>query len=183
MASVIFIRHSIPQIDPALPAREWSLSPAGHDAAQRLSARLAGRNVGAVISSDEIKARQTAAALAAPRGLTVEVDNGLREHERQSVGFLGRERFEAGIAAVFAHPGTRAFGEESADDVFDRFSAAVQHAAMRRGESDGDIAVITHGTALCIFLSRHAGIDPLPFWKSMTLPMAVLLEDHAVTIL
>ncbi|UXN74300.1 histidine phosphatase family protein [Devosia sp. A8/3-2] len=66
MAKLIFIRHSAPLIDPALPARDWVLSAEGHAAATSLADRLVGHGIGAVISSDEPKDRQTAEAIASP---------------------------------------------------------------------------------------------------------------------
>lgn len=181
MTGLIFIRHSMPAIDPARPAREWELSAQGVAAAQAMAVRLAAVPVSAIVSSTETKARQTAAALAQPRGLHVQDDADLREHERAGVGFLERPQFEAGVANVFAHPGQRVFGEESADEVFDRFAAALERAGSQNPGTN--VMLVTHGTALCIYLARIVGVDPVPFWQALTMPMAVQLDGVRLTIL
>ena len=40
-----------------------------------------------------------------------------------------------------------------------------------------DIIAVTHGTILTIYLNRTLGIDPLPFWKALATPAAVILES------
>ncbi|KFC68791.1 phosphoglycerate mutase [Devosia sp. LC5] len=180
MGKLILIRHSAPLIDPAVPARDWMLSTEGQAASVTLAERLANHGIGAVISSDEPKACQTAEAIAATLQLPLEVDRDLREHERANVGFLPRLEFEAGIARFFAHPGELVFGEETADQVFLRFSAAVERSM---GQNRGTIALLTHGTALTLYLARTTGIAPLPFWRALTLPMAIAVEGRALTVL
>lgn len=180
MTKLILIRHSAPQIDPALPARDWLLSAEGHAAATALAERLAGHGIGKIISSDEPKARQTAEAVASTLNLPLALDRDLREHERANVGYLPRPDFEASIARFFAQPEQLAFGEETADQVFARFSAAVERGA---GPNRGTIALVTHGTALTLYLARTIGIAPLPFWHSLTLPMAIAIEGGVLSIL
>jgi broad specificity phosphatase PhoE len=180
MAKLILIRHSIPLIDPARPARDWVLSAEGHAAAATLAERLVGHGIGAVVSSDEAKASQTAQALAARLQLPPALDRDLREHERASVGYLPRTQFEASIARFFAEPGVRVFGDEAADEVFSRFSAAVERSMAAK---TGNVALVTHGTALTLYLARTAGIDPLPFWRSLTLPMAIEVAGGSLTVL
>lgn len=180
MTKLILVRHSAPLIDPALPARDWVLSAEGQAAAAALAMRLVDRGIGAMISSDEPKARQTGEAIAAALQMPLALDKDLREHERVNVGYLPRSEFEAGIARFFARPGELTFGDETADQVFSRFSAAVKRGMERHG---GTLALVTHGTALTLYLARQTGIAPLPFWHSLTLPMAIELEDGAMTVL
>ena len=52
---IIFFRHSLPQIDPALPAREWHLSEEGQKRCRVLAERLASYNPQRIISSLEPK--------------------------------------------------------------------------------------------------------------------------------
>jgi len=180
MTKMIFIRHSTPLIDPAMPARDWVLSAEGHVAAAALADRLVRHGIGTVVSSDEPKARQTAEAIASTLRVPLALDRDLREHERANVGYLQRSEFEAGIASFFAQPEELAFGDETADQVFARFSAAVRRSAE---PNRGTIALVTHGTALTLYLARTTGIAPLPFWRSLTLPMAITVEDGSPTIL
>lgn len=180
MTKLILIRHSTPQIDQTVPARDWVLSAEGHAAAKALAARLTDYGVDAVISSDEPKARQTAEAIATTLQLPLELDRDLREHERTNTGYLPRPEFEAGIARFFAQPDELAFGEETAGQVFSRFSAAVERSMK---QSRGTVALVTHGTALTLYLARTTGIAPLPFWRSLTLPMAIALEAGSLNLI
>jgi hypothetical protein len=36
---------------------------------------------------------------------------------------------------------------------------------------------VTHGTVMALYLERRAGIEAIPFWKNMGIPMAVVLES------
>jgi broad specificity phosphatase PhoE len=179
MGRIILVRHSIPAIDPDRPACHWILSPEGVTAAEDLADRLGGFDLTRIVSSDEPKARQTAEIIARAHHWGLDLDPDLREQDRGAVGYLPRADFEAGIARVFASPGELVFGAETADQILARFHTAIaraQHANPGR-----DILAVTHGTALAIYLSRVAGIDPLSFWQTMTLPMAVLLEAGTVS--
>ena len=180
MAKLILVRHSIPLIDPARPARDWVLGAEGHAAATALAERLSGHGIGAVVSSDEPKARQTAQALTTRLQLPLALDRDLREHERASAGYLPRAEFEASIARFFAEPAELVFGDETADEVFLRFSAAV---GRSMAAETGNVALVTHGTALTLYLARMTGIDPLPFWRSLTLPMAIEVAGGSLTVL
>lgn len=180
MAKLIFVRHSAPMIDPEIPSCDWVLSTEGRAAAAALAGRLAGRTIGTVVSSDEPKARQTAEEIASALQLSVELDPGLREHHRASIGYLPRPEFEAGISRFFLQPEMLGFGEETADQVFSRFSVAVERSLER---SDADVVLVTHGTALTLYLARKTGISPLPFWRSLTMPMAMELEGATLAIL
>lgn len=180
MDRLIFIRHSIPAVDPERPAREWMLSPEGREEAEALAARLATLGIERIVSSTEAKARQTAEVIAQRLALPLAFDHDLREHDRTTAPFLPRHEFEVRIAAFFATPDRLVFGEEMADQVLARFEAAI---ARARASATGAVALVTHGTAMTLHLARHASIEPLAFWKSMTMPMAVLLEDGALTVL
>ena len=179
MGRITLVRHSIPAIDPATPARDWVLSSAGVTAAEDLAGRMDGFEMTAIVSSDEPKARQTAEILAHAHNWRLDCDPDLREHDRSTLGFLPRADFEAGIARLFANPGDLVFGSETADAVRTRFKAAVARA--HRANAGGDLLLVTHGTAMTLYLAQMAEIEPLSFWQAMTMPMAVLLDGGTVT--
>jgi broad specificity phosphatase PhoE len=78
---VLLIRHG--RSADVVPGSPESADPPLHDVgvlqAERLAARLGGKTVHAVYSSHLLRAQQTAAPLAAARGLTVEVHQELEE--------------------------------------------------------------------------------------------------------
>lgn len=173
----MLIRHAAPGIEPGAPATTWVLSNAGQQAAAALGNKLVGFGAAKLVSSSEPKALQTAQIIADRLAIPVEADYRLREHERASVGFLDRADFEAGIASIFDNPSAVTFGDESADAVHARLCAAIEDAQ----EENGDLtAVVTHGTAMSIYVSRLTGIVPMPFWQQLGMPVAVLIEDNRI---
>lgn len=120
---------------------------------------------------------QTAQIIADRIGSKIHIDVRLREHERSSVGFLERESFEAGITSIFDRPEEIAYGDESANAVYARFSAAIDDAVAR---SSGPVAAVTHGTAMTIYVSRLVGIAPMQFWAKLGMPAAIVIEDGVV---
>ena len=39
-----------------------------------------------------------------------------------------------------------------------------------------NLAVVTHGTVLSLYVTRMAGLEPVAFWKSLGLPSFVALS-------
>jgi phosphoribosyl-AMP cyclohydrolase len=174
MPHLILIRHANPQIDPQRPARDWPLSAEGRARCQALARRLACFEPQVVVSSVEPKALETAQIVAQCVGLDAETAAGLHEHERDNVAFTSREPFEAQVAAFFAQPHALVFGRESADAAHRRFSTAVQEVLARH--AGRNLAIVTHGTVLSLFVTRAAGLEPFPFWRSLGLPALAVLS-------
>ena len=180
MRRLILVRHAAPAQNPAIPAREWPLSPNGRADAERLAERLAPYAPTAIIASDETKAQQTTQPLADRLGLPVEIMPDLREHERRTVGYLDHDAFQATMARFFAEPDALVFGEETAQQALSRFSLAVERALA--SHLDGDVALFTHGTVLTLFAAEHGAGDPMTFWWHLNLPAWVVftLPDFAI---
>lgn len=184
MRRLILVRHAAPMKQPEVPAREWSLSPAGHADAARLAQLLAAyapAAITAIISSDELKARQTAQPLADRLGLPVAILAGLHEHERRAVGYLGDAAFQATMARLFAEPDTLVFGEETANQALARFTQAVRETLARH--PGGELALFTHGTVLSLFVAAHSENDPMTFWYHLQLPAWVVFTLPDFTLL
>src|SRR5687768_13026970 len=108
---VFLVRHSTPLVDPDAPSEEWGLSPEGMAGAERLANRLVGAEVelDLVVSSTERKARETATVIADRLGLQFQTGHGLHEHRRPWLG--SPEEFRRAVAASFARPSERPFGQ------------------------------------------------------------------------
>jgi broad specificity phosphatase PhoE len=178
--SIVLVRHGKPEIEDGVPSADWKLSAQGRDAAAALGERLREFRFAQIASSPEPKAIGTAEAVASRLGLQVAIDEGLAEHARRSVGFLPRKEVEDGIAALFAHPDRLVFGDETADACFARFQQALER---QRVEGTDDIIVVTHGTILSIYVSRICGIDPMPFWRGLALPTAIVLTGAQMHVI
>src|SRR5579859_2379188 len=179
MRRLILVRHAAPAVQPDLPARDWPLSADGRIQAERLATRLTSLYTPAVVfSSPERKAFETAGLIACAFGLKVERVADLREHDRGGAGYLGADAFAAAITRFFARPEELVFGRETAAQAGARFAAAVRELSART--PDRDILLVTHGTVLTLYAAAVAGIEPLPFWRGLGMPAAVVLSlpDH-----
>jgi broad specificity phosphatase PhoE len=174
VGQLILARHALPEIDPDRPARTWALSEAGRLSCIALAEKLAAYDLAAVVTSVEPKARETGEIVAGRLSLPVETAIGLHEHERETVGWLGREQFETSVADLFARPGVLVFGEETADQAHRRFAAAVREALDQHPA--GNVAIVTHGTVMSLFVARANGLDPLPFWRQLGMPAFAVLS-------
>jgi len=179
MTRVVLIRHAMPQMEQGVPAAGWKLSPEGTDAATALAAQLTRFRFAEIASSAEPKAVGTAAAIAQVLKLPVGIDGDFAETQRRTVGWLSREDIDAGIRRLFENPSEVVYGEESADAAYARFAAAIERLSAKGAD---DIAVVTHGTILSVYVSRVARLpNVFAFWKSLKLPDAVLLDGKSLT--
>lgn len=174
MLKLMLVRHSYPEIEPALPANRWHLSETGRRRCKPLADRLAVHQPDAIVTSLEPKALETGQIVAGLLGKPCETAPGLHEHERRGVGFGSKERFESSVAEFFARPRQLVFGEETADQAHQRFSRAI--ADVIELHPDQNVAVVAHGTVMTLFVTRAAGLEPLPFWKRLGLPAFVVLS-------
>lgn len=106
-------------------------------------------------------------------GVSFEICEGLHEHDRSKVGFLGKEEFEEAVANFFERPEELIFGQETAAQALTRFDLAIANLLAKY--PGGNLAVVTHGTVITLFTAFHAGIVPFPFWKKLGLPAMTVL--------
>ena len=176
MTRLLFIRHG---------ETDWNrracfqgqldvpLNATGHAQAARLAARLAGERPDALLVSDLLRARQTAAPLALAWGLRPVPTAGFREQAFgifEGLDFPTIKQRHAALwprwveqAADFALPG----GGES----MDRFSARVLAALSEviAAHAGRRITVVTHGGVLDV-LWRHAHGLPLHGARACDIP-------------
>lgn len=174
MPVLILVKHSLPEIDPAVPSREWRLSEEGRVRSRILAGLLDQYDLDVVFSSNEPKAVETASTSARRLHVPVEVVEGLHEHERSNVGFLEKDQFEQSIARFFSRPAELVFGEETADAAYDRFSEAVNGVSDRFPQAN--VALVTHGTVLSLLVSRALALEPFATWKRLGLPSFIALS-------
>lgn len=171
---LVLVRHSLPEMVAGVPQAQWRLSAAGKTAARGLAARLGGFDAPVVWSSPEPKALETAELVAGALDRRVCEAADLREHDRTSLGYLSRERLEAGVAGLLASDDELVFGDETARSVFVRMERALRRARAEAGRRD--VVAVTHGAAAAIYVSRITGVDALAFWRSLGAPAAIVLD-------
>jgi broad specificity phosphatase PhoE len=169
------IKHGQPQIQPGVPAHEWTLAPGALDALPALAARLTPRP-GVVVSSEEPKARATGEWLAAHLHVPFRAMLGLHEQLRYTAPFHADVRdFQADLHRFFAHPDEVVSGEESARDARARFTNAVT--AVMRANPHDTVAVVAHGTVISLLVAHHnPQVDVTQFWTDLPLLGAVTLD-------
>jgi broad specificity phosphatase PhoE len=151
--------------------RQWELGEEGRRLAGRLAERLeVAPRIGALVTSSEPKAVQTAAAIAERWPVDVITDDRLCEVERPWVG--------AGYRSV-AHRylrGELPEGWEPHDEVAARAAAAVADATQAAGEEP--VVVVSHGLVLAVHLGDRLGdaFDRESFWSCLAFPDAWSLD-------
>jgi len=181
MSRLVLVKHAMPAIDEGRPSKLWPLSEEGRVAAGRLAERLRPLAPARVVASTEPKAADTGRVIAERLGAPITFDEGLVETHRETVGWLPRAEVEARIEGLFRRPAELVYGEETGDVAHVRFAAAVERATA--GESASTVAVAAHGTVIALWVSRRLGIDPMPLWRSLSLPSAVVVEGGRYEII
>jgi len=111
------------------------LSEEGQRQAAALGRALQDESLDAIFSSDLQRARQTAQAIAAPRGMTVQIDRGLRERCYGA--------FEGMLYAEIGARYPQAYAAWQAREIDARFPAGVHEAETLREFSGRVVATIT----------------------------------------
>jgi len=163
---LLLVRHSVPAPEPSVPSEEWRLSEDGRSLCGPLAIQVGAHEPRRLFSSPEPKALETAELMAPVLGLEVEIEDGLRETARRTVGWLEQNVLHERIRQLFAKPDEIVFGEESASAALARFSRVVEGV-------EEQAAFVTHGTVMSLYV---AGSDPdggFGYWKTLGLPHVV----------
>lgn len=178
---LILARHSLPKIVEGMPAREWNLSDEGRARSQRLAERLTKYKPDFLVSSVELKAKETAEIIAVKHGLELRIIEGLHEHDRGELSYISVDRFQATVHDFFERPDELVFGSETANQAHARFNRAVQ--SVLNYLENKTIVIVTHGTVIALFVSRLIGISDKLFWNDLGLPSFVVIDMQDVALI
>ena len=154
-------------MDTELPASKWPLSADGIEQCEVLASELERFLPAVMFSSPETKAMETAERIGLHLGIGFSVRDELREHRRPAT-FLPQPEFQENIRRFFVSPGSIVYGSESANDVARRIESEIRRA--QADHPDENILMVTHGTAMTSFASRHNDADAYSLWQSLDLP-------------
>lgn len=157
---LIVVRHAQPAVDPGTPQESWPLTDAGRRAARRL-ARSLDDTPDAVVSSPERKAIETAEPIAARFGLTLAVDERLREAARPWID----GDYPALVRKWLA--GEPLEGWEPRDKVTERWNMTIGQAT---NSSQGSVVIVGHGLAMTAWAAHRFGLEPVTFWTALDFP-------------
>ena len=175
MTELILIRHGETDWNRQMRFQghiDVPLNAAGQAQAARLAERLAREPLQVLVSSDLLRARQTAAPLAARLGLALVADAGLREQgfgelEGLRTADVQRERPEV-WAAWSRHDQHYAVpGGESTHGFHERVLAAVQRLAVQH--AGRTLGIVTHGGVLDMLWRAAQGV-PLHGPRACAIP-------------
>lgn len=172
---ITYVRHAMAVPDDGVHPSSWHLDQAGRAAARAWADRLEiGAGIGALVSSTEPKALETAEAIGERWSAQVGEDPRLREAVRPWIG--------PGYRAI-AHRylrGEQPEGWEPHAEVADRMAAAVSDALARAVA--GPVVVVSHGLALSVHLGHRLGadFDRESFWSRLAFPDAWALDPDEV---
>ena len=135
---------------------------------------MRGYDLGCLVASEEHKAAETAEIVVERLGLAWSVAPGLHEHDRTGAAFGTQNEFESAARTFFENPGSLVWGNETAEQARARFTDAVRTVIEKR--SQGNLALVAHGTVITLFLARQGVFDPHGFWRSLGLPSFCVLS-------
>jgi broad specificity phosphatase PhoE len=153
----IYVTHPQVRIDPDVQVPRWGLSELGVSRSHAAARLDWTAQLGRILSSDETKALETAAILAAPAGVNVEVMHHAGENDRSATGFLVPEEFEKAANWFFANPGQSFRGWERAADAQARIVAAVT-SVLDGHDPSTPIAFVGHGGVGTLLKCHLAGV-------------------------
>ena len=152
------------------------LSETGRAQAVSAARLLAPRPFAAVVSSPLSRARSTAEAIAAGRGLTVRVDDAFSEMgfgtwEGLTIDEVRAQFPDAARAFRETPHATRVPGGESLDEVRDR---ALRGLARLRAEHEGEtVCVVSHGVTARVLILEALGLGLDRVWSLHVSPTGI----------
>lgn len=154
-----YITHPQVNIDPNIDVPKWGLSDIGKQRVASLVEKLSlyetKNRKFAIVSSDEVKAIETAKPVADFFKCELIIDPLMGENDRSATGFLKPDKFEQVADKFFANPDDNILGWESARDaqkrIVDRFSAHLAN------NEDLKIIFVGHGAVGTLLYCHLAG--------------------------
>ena len=139
----------------------------------------AGRAVARARTGDRLHQRQpkaveTAEILAAALGVPHEVAADLHEHDRSNVPQMPTREFISSVALFFKRPTELVLGRETAEQARRRMTVAMDR--ILSANEGRDVAVVTHGTVLALYLAPLLEGDEFDLWRRLGLPSYVVLD-------
>lgn len=175
MRKLILIKHASPQVEPEAPPEQWHLSEEGRQKCQALASVVKPLEPAVVVSSEEMKAVETAQIIAQRLGVPHHAAPDLHEHDRSNVPQLRTAEFISMIELLFRRPNDLVLGSETAVAALSRFESALDEVLMAHPE--GNVAVVSHGTVIALLLEKldrkRRGFD---VWRAMKLPSFAVLS-------
>jgi broad specificity phosphatase PhoE len=174
MSKLILIKHAPPQQEPGVSSHDWKLSEAGKAKAATLAQRLRPHAPKRIFTSDEPKAIETGEIIAAALGIPCEIVPDLHEHDRSNVPQMPTREFISSMALFFKRRDEFVLGKETAEQAEGRMTRAIDEIVAKHANED--IAIVTHGTVLALYLAPLLKSDAFDLWRRWGLPSYVVID-------
>jgi broad specificity phosphatase PhoE len=182
MRNLVFVRHSQTWPDSDIPSREWFLSKEGRRRCEPLAVRLQPYDLDLIVTSVELKAVETGELVAKRLRIPCRAAANLHEHERESASYFEtRAGFVEAVRNLFAYPDKLIFGDETGLAAKQRFEKAVDSVMVANPREN--IAIVTHGTVLSLFVSDLTGCEIYPFWQKLGMPAVLAFSYPTMKLL
>ncbi len=169
------VRHSDVTVRPERPGAEWHLSQDGRAAADALADDPHWAGLVSIYTSPEPKASSTAQRIAARHGLPIRIERDLREVE----GRRWTEQAEYRVQVRRYLAGEAVDRWETEQEVQRRVRASIE-ATMER-HSGRDVAVVSHGLALTVYLAGLLDLDAAAayeLWAGIRFPDIAIVDPE-----
>lgn len=184
--SILLIRHGETAFNAAriVQLPETPLNERGMRQAHRLAERLGEFPIGAIVSSDYMRARMTADTIADVTGLDVSIQVSLRERNFGANRGKSYSDLDYDLFAPDYHPP----GGESWEGFHERVATAWSEVMARAEATEGDLAVVTHALVCRSLVSHHLELGPgleteVPRWPNTALTIVDAEPPWRVTLL
>lgn len=181
---ILIVRHGETELNRTrvVQPADTPLSDLGLQQAERVAARLQERGVRHILVSDLPRARMTAAPLESLSGVAAEVTPLLQE---RNFGDLRGTPYDALTENIFAE-GFSPPGGETWDAFFGRVAEAWAFVQARARETDGVLAVVTHGLVCRALGERHltwpGELAAPEYWHNTGVTEVAREEPHTVVV-
>ena len=168
---LLLIRHAQTRQDPSVPSSQWRLTERAYKACEGLAKRSREHNLSRIITSEELKAKETGRVLAECLGVPWSTAPNLHEHERSGVPYMEQEVWLGRLESLFKHPDDLILGNETGTQARQRFDSAVRDILSRYPNEP--LAIITHASVMSLFVAHYNEVNVLEFWQSLRMPDVV----------
>ena len=174
MRKLILIKHAAPLVDPQKSSEQWKLSEKGRESCAPLADALRALEPKILVSSEEPKAQETAQLAASRLSVPTQTAKNLHEHDRSNVPHMRSGEFISHMELFFRKPEDLVLGKETAAEAQARIESALRD--LLEKHPSGNIAVVTHGTVLALFLAARSSRNGFDLWREMGLPSFAVLS-------
>ena len=172
--NLLLIRHAETQQDPRVPSSQWHLSESAYEACRDLAERLKPYGLSRIVSSEKVKASETARVLAQQLSIPWETAPNLHEHERTDVPFMEQSVWLERLEAFFKNPDDLILGNETGTQARRRFDSAVRE--VLENHPGEPLAIVAHASVMSLFVAHYNEVDVFTFWQSLEMPDVVDLS-------